>query len=527
MEVVVTAIIGDLAGRSISFLVDRYLNRTASNTGIGSGDDDVDRLHRLLLRLHIIVEEAEQRRITNRAMLRQLDALREEMYRGHHALDTASRHRRGHHKHEDHDGGAVSRSFASNSQSSPAKRIRLMIRSTSTSSSRPRRGEERRRLQQVVARLETAIADVKDEFVVFLVACPPVLPRQPYSVHMVLDKCMFGRQMEMERVVAFLLQAEEECGDNDGTHQKLGILPIVGPRRTGKTTLVEHACNDERVREHFSQIVSFTLGDLRDEEETIASSLRSGRVIRNQQRHASSDDDDHEGSKVLVIVELDGDRNSKGLDGSIMVDLFGRFCSMCRSRTPCVSKIIVTSRSDKIIASLGTTEPLRLDYLTQEAYWYFFKVRVFGSIDASEHPEMVSIALDMAAETNRCFAVVDAFGGLLRSNFNARFWRLTLAVLREIIKKQQLFMNNMNDARYRGPNAEVPKQEFGPKISEKLVYHEDYQIGSVQGEVPKISLQDIIFGGARPKGRFDVLGWKSSIPPYHTYAYSCEIQRRP
>jgi hypothetical protein len=140
---------------------------------------------------------------------------------------------------------------------------------------------------------------------------------------------------------------------------------------------------------------------------------------------------------------------------------------------------------------------------------------------------MVSIALDMAAETNRCFAVVDAFGGLLRSNFNARFWRLTLAVLREIIKKQQLFMNNMNDARHRGPNAEVPKQEFGPKISEKLVYHEDYQIESVQGEVPKISLQDIIFGGARPKGRFDVLGWKSSIPPYHTYAYSCEIQRRP
>lgn len=315
MEVVVTAIIGDLAGRSISFLVDRYLmNRTASHTGSGDDDEDrlVDRLHRLLLRLHIIVEEAEQRRVTNHAMLRQLGALREEMYRGHHALDTASRHRRGHHKHRDHDGGAVSRSFASNSQSSPAKRIRLMIRSNSTSSSRPRRGEERRRLQQVVARLETTIADVKDEFVVFLVACPPVLPRQPYSVHMVLDKCMFGHQMEMERVVAFLLQVEEE-GDGDGTRQKLGILPIVGPRRAGKTTLVEHACNDERVREHFSLIVSFTLGDLKDEE-TIASSLRSGRVIRNQQRHASSDDDDHEGSKVLVIVELDGDRNSKGLD---------------------------------------------------------------------------------------------------------------------------------------------------------------------------------------------------------------------
>lgn len=60
------------------------------------------------------------------------------------------------------------------------------------------------------------------------------------------------------------------------------------------------------------------------DEENIAKSLRSGSAIWNYQQLRASSDDDHEGSsRVLVVVELDGDRNSKGLDGAVMVDLFG------------------------------------------------------------------------------------------------------------------------------------------------------------------------------------------------------------
>ena len=40
------------------------------------------------------------------------------------------------------------------------------------------------------------------------------------------------------------------------------------------------------------------------------------------------------------------------------------------------SKINITSRSDRIV-SLGTTEPLRLYYLFQDAYWYFFSNRLY------------------------------------------------------------------------------------------------------------------------------------------------------
>jgi hypothetical protein len=243
MEAVVSAIIGDLAGRSISFLVDTYLNLNLLKAPI-DGELEEERLQRLLRRAHVIAEEADRRRITSHAMLRQLDVLRGEMYRGYHALDhhTVASHRA---RSKDGDGGgaAVSHHPFAVSQFSPVKRARLMIGGGGGGGGgRPRRNEKRR-LQQVLKRLETIVADVKDEFVVFLTACPP-LSRQPYIMHMVIGKCMFGRQMEMERVVAFLLHEEEDEGGDQGDTQKLGILlPIVGPRRSGKSTLVEHACN--------------------------------------------------------------------------------------------------------------------------------------------------------------------------------------------------------------------------------------------------------------------------------------------
>jgi hypothetical protein len=44
------------------------------------------------------------------------------------------------------------------------------------------------------------------------------------------------------------------CTQPNGA-EELKVLPVVGPARVGKSTLVAHVCNDERVRGHFSEIV--------------------------------------------------------------------------------------------------------------------------------------------------------------------------------------------------------------------------------------------------------------------------------
>ncbi|CAL5018891.1 unnamed protein product [Urochloa decumbens] len=488
MEIIVSAITGELVARSVSFLMDRYLNWTAPT-------DDSDRLlQRLLLRAQVIVEEAEGRRITTHAMLRQLAKLREDVYRGCYALDMSSRRR---------DRELSRRRSSALSRSNPCKRVCLMARSDGDG-----------RLQDAVGSLETTIADMS-EFVVFLTGsgCPR-LGRQPYSAYMFMDKCMFGRQMEMERVVAFLL--EEETSHGGSSRREPGVLAILGPKRAGKSTLVEHACNDERVRDHFSQILSFTFGDLKDDGSSV-SLRRSGGAIKHR-RHIIDEE------RVLVIVELDGERNTKGLDETIMESSLRGFYSTYKTRIPCATKIIVTSRSEKI-ASFATTEPLRLRPLSREAFWYFFKVRVFGSTDAADHPKLASIAMDMADEVDGSFAAASIFGELVRSNFNPQFWSLALAVLREF-KKRNLIKYDAHQRTETDALEIIKPSSYTKEAAEEFVHLDDYQINSsTRGEVPKISLQDILFGGARPQGKFDVLGWKSTIPPYYSYAYRCEIQR--
>lgn len=81
MEATISAIAGDLVSRLISFLVMKYTEKTGL-------DEKLERLQKLLLRVHAVVEEADGRYVTNSRMLMQLKLIAENMYRGYHMLDT-------------------------------------------------------------------------------------------------------------------------------------------------------------------------------------------------------------------------------------------------------------------------------------------------------------------------------------------------------------------------------------------------------------------------------------------------------
>jgi hypothetical protein len=238
-DAIACAIIGEVANRSISFLVGKWRSKRMSPTE----EQELESLRRLLLRVHAIVEEADGRHITNLAMLQQLKTLRMEMHRGYYALDMFSR---GAADDEDDklndDVHQVSHSSALQYNfSSPAKRLRAHGGSG--------RGHE---LWRVIASLKAAVEDAGPEFAT-LSGRYPRLFRQPYSVYLLLDRFMFDRQMEMEHVVNFLLQEADQA--------RLGVLPIVGPGKVGKSTLVHHAYADDRVRAHFSRIIFFGADD--------------------------------------------------------------------------------------------------------------------------------------------------------------------------------------------------------------------------------------------------------------------------
>lgn len=230
-----------------------------------------------------------------------------------------------------------------------------------------------------------------------------------------------------------------------------------------------------------------------------------------------------QGERILVIVELDGDRFSKRLDNeNINEGLWRRLYSPFIRRIPLGSKVIVTSRSDKIVG-FGTVPPLILQFFDREAFWYFFKVRLFGSTDAAEHPKLASIAMAMATELNGCFLNANMFSELLRSNVDARFWNLALTILQEL-KHRNLFGGADQVDIW-----EVTEPVYVPRVnisSEDFVILDDYETSSADhsGGTTTMTVQEVLLGTARPRGKFDVIAWRSPIPPHFSYFFGCEIR---
>ncbi|OEL13377.1 hypothetical protein BAE44_0025604, partial [Dichanthelium oligosanthes] len=433
--------------RQSNLIVSKYQHQLgkkmlqAAGTGCGGSPRGV------LLRAQVIVDEAMGRQITNQAMLQQLDMLRDAMHQGCYTLDTFSRNT-----------------------------------------------EILEQMQKVLDNLSSMILDV-EEMVIFLNSYRR-LYRQPYSMHILLNNCMFGRQMEAEFIIKFLLHTQHQ------NSKELEVLPIVGPGKVGKSTLVAHVCKDERVRDHFSETLW-----LRDHDFTIdgLATFREGCALKHQDRVTDLNND----RRLLVIVELIGDINE---------DVWNKFCYASKQCLPVGSKIIVTSRSENAVR-FGTTRVLTLKYLPQEAYWYFFKTLTFGSTDPKVHPRHVHQAMEIAKILNGSFNSANITAGFLRDNFDIHFWCKVLAFLRAIIQRHVSRFGGHPSAILNGNRPACLRRMGG--TSEDFVIYDGRECLS-QEEVPKIRQHDVIFGSVKPHGKFEALAWRSQIPPYYSYVNTYE-----
>ncbi|CAD6221653.1 unnamed protein product [Miscanthus lutarioriparius] len=414
-------------------------------------------------------------------MIQQLGMLRDAMHRGYYTLD-AFRYQP--HYGEDDSDQVVSR-FMSLSKVASAKHPYFFSQTA----------QFREQLQEALDRLSSMIVDL-NELVMFL-ASYPRLCRQPYSMHILLGNCMFGRQVEAELVIKFLLHTQPHSS------QELEVLPIVGPPRVGKSTLVAHVCKDERVQDYFSEILWLNDLDFKDDE----LAFRQGYAMKHQNQVSNS----NKGKRLLVVIELS--RN-------LYEDAWSRFYLASKRSFCCGSKIIVTSRLDRV-AKFGTAQALTLKHLSHEAYWYFFKTLTFGSMDPETHPRLAQLSMEIARTQKRSIIGAYITSYLLRSNFDINFWCKVLNFWRGIIRKHV--------SKFGAHPSELFDQNRYVQIGRMTAPSEDFMLcrryqHSSQEEVPEIRVQDILYGSIKLHGKFEVLLWRSQIPPY--YSYLCEIRER-
>ncbi|VAH24495.1 unnamed protein product [Triticum turgidum subsp. durum] len=191
MEVVISAVAGELASHFISFLLNKYHPKPSRS----EAEELIERLQHLLMRVSMVVEEADARYITNSGMLLQLKMLSEAMYRGYRVLDT-SRYRT-----LQDSAGFDEVSIKDSSTSSMYLAIPLKRSRTTTE-----KDDKAMCLESLgtLESLEVAIANMA-EFVLLLGGCER-MSRRPYDIYLYTDNFMFGRHAEKQKLLSFLLQ---------------------------------------------------------------------------------------------------------------------------------------------------------------------------------------------------------------------------------------------------------------------------------------------------------------------------------
>ncbi|TVU50430.1 hypothetical protein EJB05_01801, partial [Eragrostis curvula] len=264
-----------------------------------STEAKLQRICRLLIRIHSVVEEAKSRQIENPDVLKWLSELiagewglvlkknyrptlalnpsSATEYEGRYLLDTIGCNERELEDDEEDGRGKLSLpQYASSTLSlfNPAKRVRIAASAVKIALSRRAALGAGDEIDRVLETMHGVSGDLA-EFIMLMQGNRPVC--RPLATNIFIDGQMFGRHVEKERIVNFLLH------DNgaSSTDQFIGVLPVVGDIGVGKTTLVQHACDDHRVRSHFPVIMLFNFSctyaiATRDEATVV---LRSKHVI--------------------------------------------------------------------------------------------------------------------------------------------------------------------------------------------------------------------------------------------------------
>ncbi|OQU79253.1 hypothetical protein SORBI_3008G119700 [Sorghum bicolor] len=212
------------------------------------------------------------------------------------------------------------------------------------------------------------------------------------------DDKMFGRHVEKEKIINFLLHEDDQ----------LGVLPIVGGSGVGKTTLVQYACDDTRVRSHFPVIMLYCLSStygVKNNEGTSSNDplelVQSNTTFRGEQK------------RCLVIFE-DVEMHKK--------QILEEFFRSPRSSNVGMIKMIITTNNPRVANIVGTVEPIMLKVLQCPEYWFFFKAHAFAGRDVEENPRLISAGKAIARKLNGSFFGAKIVGGVLRDHPDARHW---------------------------------------------------------------------------------------------------------
>ncbi|XP_017975186.1 PREDICTED: putative disease resistance protein RGA3 isoform X1 [Theobroma cacao] len=371
-------------------------------------EKEMRKLQGVLSTIQAVLEDAEDRQAMDKAVKNWLIKLKDVAYDADDLLEEymteASRRRL-----ESHDYKKLSRFILNEvryffSQSNP-----ILFRY-----------QMRNKLENIAERLD-AVADERFKFHLGdrLADSRSQFPQRLQSDSYLLESEVLGREADQEKIVTLLLSSADQ--------RDVSVLPVVGMGGLGKTTLAKLVYNDERVQEHFEcriwvcvsedfdvkrlmkAIIESMTGNRCDLQETESIHRRVQELIRGLRF-------------LLVLDDVWNDDQEKWdrLKNSVRHGSVG-------------SKILVTTRSEKVALVTGTFAPYHLEGLSDEDCWLLFEHRAFKSGRPEESSSFIAIGKEIAKKCRGVPLAAKSLGSLMylrrkRSEWlfvkDSEIWRL-------------------------------------------------------------------------------------------------------